>query len=192
MTRYELLLFLHVAAAVIWLGAGFLIAVLVFGAERAGNRQKEAGHHQDVAWLAPRLFVPASLATLIIGILLVVDGDWSLDQLWIVIGLVGWAIAFVLGFFYFRPEGERIGAMVAERGPVDSEVDYRIRRLNVVDRLQLTILFVVLAAMVIQPTGDDTATLVAGAAILLGGTAIAALAERRARTPGPAHRGAGP
>lgn len=181
MTFYELLLFLHVAAVVIWLGAGFLIAVLVFGAERAGDRQKEAGHHQDVAWLAPRLFVPASFSTLVLGILLVIDGEWQLDQLWIVIGLVGWAVAFVLGFFYFRPEGERIGAMVAERGPADAEVDYRIRRLNAVDRVQLLILFVVLAAMILKPTGDDGGLLVVGAAVIAAATATAIAAVRRGR-----------
>ena len=116
MTRYELLLSLHVAAVIIWLGAGFLLAVLVFGAERAGDRVKEAGHHRDTGWLAPRLFIPSSLATLVLGILVVIDGPWSFGDLWIVIGLAGWAASFLLGFFYFRPEGERIGALVAQHG----------------------------------------------------------------------------
>src|SRR5688500_4694128 len=99
MTRYELLVFLHVAAVIIWIGAGFLIALLVFGAERAGDRIREAGYHRDVGWLAPRLFIPASMATLVFGILVVADGPWSFGDLWIVIGLVGWAVSFGLGFF---------------------------------------------------------------------------------------------
>ena len=72
-----------------------MIAVLVFGAERAGDREKEAGHHRDVAWLAPRLFIPASLSAMILGILLVIDGPWSFDQLWISLALAGWAASFL-------------------------------------------------------------------------------------------------
>ena len=174
MSRYDLLVFLHISAVIIWLGAGFLLALLVFGAARAGDRQKEAGYHQDVGWLAPRLFIPASLSTFVLGLLLVIDGPWTFDQLWITIGMAGWAASFGLGFFYFKPEGARIGALVAERGPTDPEVDRRIHRLNLVDRLQLVILFLVVANMVVKPTGsDDAGLLIAGAAILVAATALA-------------------
>jgi uncharacterized membrane protein len=182
MSRYELLNFLHIAASIIWLGAGFLLGLLILAAERAGDHQKEAGYHQDAAWLAPRLFVPASLATFLLGLLLVIDGPWSFDQLWITIGMTGWAVSFVLGFFYFRPEGQRIGALVAERGPADAEVGWRVRRLNVVDRVQLAILFLVVADMVLKPTGDDTGVLVVGAAIVAAVIVLAALSIQRART----------
>lgn len=190
MSLYELLLLLHISAVVIWLGAGFLIAVLVFGAERAGDRMREAAYHRDVGWLAPRLFIPSALATLVLGVLLVVDGERSFGELWIVIALVGWAISFALGFFYFRPEGERIGAMVAERGPDDPEAGFRVRRLNVVDRLQVTILFVVLADMVLKPAGEDTGLLLAGAVVLAAATAMSVAAIGRASSsPEQAHGG---
>lgn len=193
MTRYELLVFLHVSAAIVWVGAGFLIAVLVFGAERAGDRLKEAGHHRDVGWLAPRLFIPASLATLLLGIAVVADGPWGFGDLWIVVGLAGWAVSFLLGFFYFKPEGERIGALVEQHGPGHPEVDRRIHRLNVVDRLQLGILFVVVADMAIKPTGDDAGVLVTGAAILALAAILGAASVRRGRqtrtAPAPAPSG---
>jgi uncharacterized membrane protein len=168
MTRYELLTFLHVSAAIIWLGAGFLIGLLVFGAARAGDREREAGYHRDVGWLAPRLFIPASLSTFILGILLTIDGDWDFGSLWITIAMVGWLISFLLGILYFKPEGERIAGLVEEHGPANVEADWRLHRLNIVDRLQLVILFTVVADMVIKPTGDDTAVLIVAAAILAG------------------------
>ncbi len=179
MSGYELLVFLHVSSAIIWLGAGFLIGLLVFGAERAGDRAKEAGYHRDVGWLAPRLFIPASLATPVFGILLVIDGAWSFDQLWITIAMVGWAVSFVLGFFYFKPEGERIGTLVQERGPDDPEMLRRLQRLNVVDRVQLTILFLVVADMVVKPAGEDTGVLIGGGVILAIVALLGALSVRR-------------
>ena len=183
MTRYELLLFLHVVAVIVWLGAGLLIAVLVFGAARSGDRKKEGAHHRDVAWLAPRLFIPSSLATLVLGILLVIDGPWSFDQLWIVIGLAGWLVSFGLGFFYFKPEGERVGGLVEQRGPGDPEVERRLHRLNVVDRIQVLLLFLVVASMVIKPTGDDGAVLAVGAAILAAAAVAGAVSVRRSSMP---------
>ena len=38
MSRYELLLFLHIAAAIIWLGAAFTLQALIFRAERANDQ----------------------------------------------------------------------------------------------------------------------------------------------------------
>ena len=147
---------------------------------------KEAGHHRDVAWLAPRLFIPASLSALVFGVLLVIDGPWSFDQLWVVIGLARWAVSFVLGFFYFKPEGERIGALVEQHGPAYPEVDRRLRRLNIVDRLQLLILLLVVADMVIKPTGDDGAVLIVGAALLAAAALAAAGSIRRRGAAAPA------
>lgn len=187
MTLYEVLLFLHLAAVIIWLGAGFLIAVLIFGAERAGDRAKEGSYHRDVGWLAPRLFIPASLASLLLGILLVVEGEWGFGQVWITIALAGWAVSFLLGILYFKPEGERIGALVEQYGPGYREVDQRLHRLNIVDRVQLTILFLMVADMVVKPTGEDGGLLIAGAAILALALALAAFSIRR----GPATPAAG-
>jgi uncharacterized membrane protein len=163
---YEALTFLHIGAVIVWLGAGVLLAVLIFAAERSGDRMKEAGYHQDVAWLAPRLFIPASLSTLVFGVLAALEGPWSFDELWIIIGLAGWAASFLLGFFYFRTEGERIGALVEQQGPAHPEVQRRIRRLNIVDRVQVLVLFLVVASMTIKPTDDDGGVLVVGLAIL--------------------------
>ena len=182
MSRYELILLLHVVAVIIWLGAGFLLAVLVFGAERSGDRLKEAGYHRDVGWLAPRLFIPASVSALVLGILLVIDGPWSFGDVWIVIGLAGWAVSFGLGFFYFKPEGERIGALVEQHGATHPDVEGRIRQLNVVDRLQVLILFLVVATMVLKPSGDDVGLLVALAAIVVIAAGLA-LGSIRRRAP---------
>lgn len=179
MTRYELLTFLHVAAAIIWLGAGFVIALLVLGAERDGDRMREAGHHRDVGWLAPRLFIPASLSTFILGLLLVIDGPWDFGWLWIDIAMAGWLVSFLLGILYFKPEGELIAGIAEERGPEDPELASRLFRLNWVDRVQVVILFAVVADMAAKPTGDDGGILIVGAAIV---AAVAALAAAKVRS----------
>ena len=183
MSLYELFLFLHVTAAIVWLGAGFVFSVLIFGAERAGDRAKEAGYHSDIDWLAERLFIPASLATLVFGLLLVAEGSWSFEQLWITLGLAGWLVSFLIGILYFKPEAERIDALTAEHGPDYPELQRRLKRVTAVDRFELSILFLVVADMTLKPTGDDAGVLVAMAVI----AALAALPMARlARGPAPA------
>jgi len=91
----------------------------------------------------------------------VLDGSWSFGQLWIVIALCGWAVSFLLGFFYFKPEGERIGALVEQHGPAYPEVGGRLHRLNIVDRVQVTVLFLMVADMVTKPTGEESGLLIA-------------------------------
>lgn len=183
MSLEELFLLLHIISAIIWLGAGFLLFVQILRAELAGDMESEGRYHQEVPILAPILFIPASMATMIFGLLLVAEGAWSFDQLWVTVGLAGWLVSFGLGFFYFRPEGERIGALVAEHGPMYGEVQRRIRRLNAVDRIQVTILFLVVADMVLKPTGDDVGMLIAGAAILAGASVVALGYARRRAAP---------
>ncbi len=178
MSRYEVLVFLHIAAVVIWLGAGFLLAVLIHAA--ASDRQKELGYHQEMGWLSTRFFIPVSLSVVILGILLVLDGPYDFDELWINIGLVGYLASFLMGILFFKPEGERIGALVAEQGPNAPELDRRLKRIAMVERVQLTILFLVVADMTFRPTSDDTGMLIGGAAILAAAIALAAAGLRRA------------
>lgn len=174
MTAYELLLFLHIASTIIWLGAASALTLLAFGAERARDAAAKAAVNAHSEFLALRLFVPASLGTLVFGVLLVAEGSWSLDQLWIVIGLAGFLVSFLTGILYFKPEGERVDALVERHGPEHPEVSRRIGMIEAIGRIELAILFVVVADMVVKPTGDDTGFLLAAAAIV-GATAALAL-----------------
>lgn len=172
LTRYELFLFLHVAAAIIWLGAGFTLDLLVYRGERSRDRGAQLAVYMHMEWLATRLFIPSSLAVLLFGIVLVADSPWSFSQLWIVLGLIGYLVSFGMGIGYFKPEGERIGAIVEEKGPDAPELDARIRRLNAFGRFELLVLFLVVVVMVAKPTSGDAWTLAIGAAILAAGLAL--------------------
>jgi len=183
MSLYDALLLCHIVAAIIWLGAGFLLTVLILRAERSGDSEAEGRHHQDSASLAEILFIPASMATLIFGLLLVAEGPWSFEQLWVALGLAGFLVSFGIGILYFKPEGERIDALVEEHGPDYGEVRSRIRRLNAVDRIEVTVLFLVVADMVLKPTGDDVGLLIAGAAIIVGVAALALGSASRRSAP---------
>ena len=182
MTYYEVLLFLHVLAAITWIGGGIALQLVGMRAEqtRNGPFMQALGDSSD--WLAKRLFIPSSLAVLVLGILLTIEGPWSFDILWVDLGFVGFAASFLTGILFLRPEGERIGRAIAAHGPGSREARQHIRRINVVQRVELVILVLVVAAMSIKPTSDDGGTLLLFA--LVTASAIAAGAWSL-RTPGP-------
>ncbi|MGZ5312378.1 MAG: hypothetical protein ACXWZK_11800 [Solirubrobacterales bacterium] len=60
------------------------------------------------------------------------------------------------------------------------------RQVDVVDRVQLTVLFLVLADMVFKPTSEDTAELV------IGGSGPGWRGRRRGHVPSAAERSSGP
>lgn len=173
MTRYETYLTLHVLTAIIWLGAGFTFFLLGLKAVRSPNPAEGSTVTDQNEWLVPRLFIPASLAVFVFGLLMVVDGPWSFGDLWITIGLVGFLASFLTGILFLAPEARRLHQALKEHGPTSPLARRHTRRLLVASRVELALLFIVAADMVVKPTGDDGWLLAAGAALFV---AIAALA----------------
>jgi uncharacterized membrane protein len=173
MTLYEFLLFVHIAATVVWVGAGLCSLVLAIGYDRDGDEPAIRRFLADQERLATRLFIPASLTVVIFGIALVIESDaWTFDYLWLVLGLVGFAVTFVTGLFMIKPASERIGAaMEREGGRLTPPLRTDIRKLIVMARLDYVVLFLVIGDMVVKPTGDDVAVLVGMAVILAAGIA---------------------
>jgi uncharacterized membrane protein len=159
-SRYDLIVFLHVACAIIWLGAGLLMVLLELKASRSGDPAELGRIGADNEWLAPRLFIPASLATLVFGILAVADGPWTFSTLWVDLGLAGFALTFLTGIGVIKPESERLKAAVERHGPQSPEVARHAHRLALVSRLDAVVLFAVVAVMVSKPSADDPWTLV--------------------------------
>jgi hypothetical protein len=180
MTLYEFLLFIHVAATVVWVGAGLCSLVLATGYDRDGDEPAIRRFLADQERLATRLFIPASLTVVIFGIALVIESDaWTFDYLWIVLGLVGFAATFVTGLFMIKPASERIGAaMEREGGRLTPALRTDVRKLIVMARLDYVVLFLVIADMVIKPTGDDVAVLLVMALIAVAGVAYIVMGLR--------------
>ena len=98
MTWYSFLLFAHVSMAVIWIGGGLMMQLFGVRASMLGDRTRLANLGEDIAFIGPRLFVPASLLAFLTGVLLVIDSDfYGFGDDWIVIGLVLYATTFLTG-----------------------------------------------------------------------------------------------
>jgi uncharacterized membrane protein len=179
MSLYELLLLMHIIAAVIWVGAATTFFALELRTDLSGDLEREASNNDDAEWLSPRLFIPASMGTLIFGVLAAIEGNWDFGSLWIIIGLTGFGVSFATGIGYFEPEIKKLAAAIERGGATDPEVRRRMASLKMVGRIELAVLYVVVASMVAKPTGDDGGTLLFLALILAAVVAGAVMWRRR-------------
>ena len=151
MDYFDLILFGHLLAVVIWIGGGAMLQVLAFRARRAGP-EHVVRFAADVEWVGTRVFVPASLAVVVFGFLLVDEIGYSLGDLWISVALAVYLFSFVLGAGFLGPESGRVAALAEERGAADEEVQRRLRRVFLLSRIELVLLILVILDMVVKPT----------------------------------------
>lgn len=168
MSRYELLLFLHVSAVIVWLGAGTTLSVIGLLGE-SPERMMFYGRT-----LGQRVFGPSSMGALVFGLLLVWDGHWGFHPLWIQLGMGAFVLSALINAGFRAPASKRV-----ERG--GTEAARAGRALYWLSVLDLTVLYLAVADMVAKPTGDDTWTLAVGGAILALAAIVTALGT--ARTP---------
>jgi uncharacterized membrane protein len=163
MDFYSIFKFLHIAAAMAWIGGGVTIFAMAIFAERARDDAEMMRILGSVGMMANRWFVPSSLATLILGIVMAfLGGLWG--ELWIILGLVGFAATFATGHFVLRVKAMAAGQLMAE-GKID-EAAALGRKLIQISKFDYTMLFLVVADMVFKPGWTDFVTLGTLAAVL--------------------------
>jgi uncharacterized membrane protein len=150
MTRYSLIVFLHVLAAIIWVGGGVMLQVLELRARRAGP-ESVVSLGEAASWTSGRVFMPASFAALGTGIWAVLEGPWSFAEVWISIGFAGFIASAVLGMAILGPTSKAMLTLAADRGPGDPAVMRKARRLSKVGWIDLLILIAVVFVMVTKP-----------------------------------------
>jgi uncharacterized membrane protein len=171
MDWYSIVKFLHVVSAVLWVGGGFVLFLLGVIAERAGNIDEKLQAIRASGQLGGRFFAPMSMLTLVFG--LIMCSFWvGFSDLWIVIGLVGYATTFSIGMFIFKPTGERMGEMLAKEG-VSPAVLASAQRMMSVARFDYAVMLVIISDMVLKPTTHDVGVLAGMAVVLLVGATLA-------------------
>jgi uncharacterized membrane protein len=97
-TLYDWLLFLHVLAAMVWVGGGVMLAVIAARVLRDPDPGAVGRFTGSLRVIGPLVLAPATLAVLGLGVGLVIDTDaWDFGQLWVQLGLALFAAAFLIG-----------------------------------------------------------------------------------------------
>ena len=149
-TLYGWLLFLHVLAAMVWVGGGIMLAVLAARVLGDPDPSAVGRFTGSLRVLGPLVLAPATVAVLGLGIGLVVDTEaWDFGQLWVQLGLGLFAAAFLVGAAW-----QSRSALAATRAAAhedDSEVRRQLRRWLAGYWLIVTLLVVAVWDMTTKP-----------------------------------------
>jgi uncharacterized membrane protein len=123
---YEWLMFLHVLAAMVWVGG--LVALLAFGRRtlREGDPGAVARFVGSLRVIGPALLAPAAGLVLVLGIWMVLDSDaWDFGQTWVWLGLAVLVAAALVGAIFLSRAG-----LAAERAVQAADTAEALRQLR--------------------------------------------------------------
>jgi uncharacterized membrane protein len=143
---------IHVIAAVIWIGGGALLTILGGLAERKNDPVELATIARQAATVGEKLFAPAGLVVVAMGIAMMVNTNWGWGRFWVIAGLVGYAITFVTGIAVLSPLAKKVTALVEKKGPNDPETTAQIKKILLIARVDVMLLLLVVVDMVTKPT----------------------------------------
>lgn len=150
MTLQELLLFVHVLAAAVWVGGSVMLKVQSGRALKADpNRAAELA--LETSQVGTALLMPASIVLLIAGLWLVFEGDYGFEPLWVKLGLGIYVVSAVAGAAFLGPLYKQVGELRAERGPGDAGVQQRLQRISMVSNIDLVLLVAAIFVMTVKP-----------------------------------------
>ena len=151
MSLYETLVFVHILAAVVWVGGAVSMQLLASRA-LAGDGAGLVRTTGELSWVGTRVFMPASLILIGAGVWAVLEHPlWEFSQGWISAGFAVWFISFLVGAGFLGPESGRVKALVDAEGPESPEARRRITRMLWVARGELVLFLAVIYVMVTKP-----------------------------------------
>jgi uncharacterized membrane protein len=148
---YDVYLMVHVLSAVVWVGGGATLVVLVLLTERENDPRALAALGEKIHIIASRIFIPTALVVLLFGILMMFKGDLDWGEFWVIAGLVGFAATFLTGIGFLEPQTKRFNALAAEKGVEAPETQAALKKLLLVARFDIAMLLLVVADMTAKP-----------------------------------------
>jgi uncharacterized membrane protein len=150
-TWYFVFKMIHVGAAVIWVGGGLFLTICALLAELANDDDQLLMIGQMADRVAAKVFPLMSMIVLAFGIAMTMNGDIGYDQFWVVFGLIAWAASAATGILYLTPEASKLTKAMVARGAQDPEVQMRLRRVLLVTRFDVALMFLIVMDMVVKP-----------------------------------------
>jgi uncharacterized membrane protein len=148
---YSVFRVVHVVVAVFWVGGGLTLTVLGLRAERLEDPSEIATLARQAAFVGEKLFAPAGLIVLLMGIAMVLNADLGWGHFWIVAALVGYAVTFATGIGVLSPLAKKVDTLITEQGPDSPATQAAIRKILLVARVDVTVLLLVVADMTTKP-----------------------------------------
>jgi uncharacterized membrane protein len=147
---YQLLLYIHIVCAVIWVGGAFAIQALAIIVTRSGDPTEVPRLSRNMEIIGSRVFLPAAVLLFLAGTVMTIQ-NWSFGNTWIAVSIGLWILSALGGAIYLGPRAKRVVALFEAEGPSSVEARALIGRLFIATRLELVSFAVIIALMVFKP-----------------------------------------
>lgn len=149
---YETLKYIHILAAIVWVGGGLYFQWQATRLNRLGDPDRLAAFTRDIEQAGMKLLMPASVVVLVVGIVLVIyTPSIDFSDTWIAIGLLGAIATAITGSVFIGPTAGKVGRAIEEQGPASPEVQALTKKIFTISRIDELVLLVVIWAMVFKP-----------------------------------------
>lgn len=147
---YQLLLYVHIICAVIWVGGAVYAQLLAFRVNRSPDPSELPHLARHIEYLGTRVFLPAALLLFVAGTAMTLQA-WSFGRLWIAVSVALWVLSAVVGAVYLGPRVKQAAELFETEGPTSEAGRELINRLFVVSRIELLWFAVIIALMTFKP-----------------------------------------
>jgi uncharacterized membrane protein len=148
---YSLFKWIHVSLAVFWVGGGLLLTIIAMRAQGTKDAREIVMIARQAAFVGEKLFAPAGLIVLLMGIGMVVHQSLGFGHFWIIAGLIGYAATFTTGIAVLAPLTKKIDRSAEANGAEHPETLALIERVMLIARVDVAVLLLVVADMTLKP-----------------------------------------
>jgi uncharacterized membrane protein len=142
---------IHVGVAVFWVGGGIMLTVLALLAQTKNDPEELATIARQAAFVGEKMFAPAGLIVLAMGITMVINDHIGFGTTWVIIGLGGYALTFTTGIALLSPRAKRVANLLETKGAAAAETQAAIKEILLIARIDVGVLLIVVFDMLMKP-----------------------------------------
>lgn len=147
---YQLVLYIHIVCAVIWVGGAFAGQALAVQISRSGDAMEMLRFGRRLETLGSYVFMPVAIVLFIAGTWMTIQ-RWSFGDVWVAVSVGLWVLSAVAGAAYLGPSAKRAVALFEAEGPTSAAGRQVIARMYLVSRLELVSFAIIIGLMVFKP-----------------------------------------
>ena len=148
---YNFLKFLHVVSVMVWVGGMIMLLILNRRLARLGQPEVMRALGQQSGAVSMLVFMPAVLVAVVTGIGMVQVGNLRFGSTWVMWGIIGAVVSFILGGVLTGGTARKLARQQAS-GEIDAAGAAAVqRRILMFAFLNLALLLSIVWAMVVKP-----------------------------------------
>jgi len=107
----------HVLSAMVWVGGGLMLSLIAVRVRSSSDPRAIADFARLLPFVGIRVLMPSVILVLVTGVgLVLADSEFRFSQLWVLLALALFAVAFLIGAVYLSRVAIQLDRAIAGQG----------------------------------------------------------------------------